>query len=192
MAPKANWQKSRSGTRQGGILPRSPQTTQRDARSMKNFLLLPPRRRRRKAIIRGVAAPRQCVALPLRRANTVSSYGWDSLAEPASAAPSSLRHRACRSLPRLADQTANGLARLRAFAHPIFGPRQIEMGIIRHLLRVVVADDLDEFAIARAALSRRRRLGNRGGCWCLRGGDGCRLPYALSALSGAGVETVGG
>src|SRR5204863_6668934 len=49
------------------------------------------------------------------------------------------------------DQTADGVGRLRAFTNPIFGAIEFQRAVVPRLLRIVRADDLDEFAVARAA-----------------------------------------
>src|SRR6266566_2487354 len=49
------------------------------------------------------------------------------------------------------NQTADRVGRLRAFADPVFGPIQFQRAVVSGFLRIVRADDLDKFSIARAA-----------------------------------------
>ena len=49
------------------------------------------------------------------------------------------------------NQTADGVGRLRAFADPVFGPIQFQRAVVIGFLRIVGADDLDKFSVARAA-----------------------------------------
>ena len=51
----------------------------------------------------------------------------------------------------LLDQTAHRIGRLRAFADPIFDPIELQRAVVPGLLRIVGADDLDKFSVARAA-----------------------------------------
>src|ERR1041385_2079290 len=59
------------------------------------------------------------------------------------------RHRS--RFVRLPDETGHGIARLRALAHPIPRPLQIQRHIVALLERLVGAEFLDTFAIARTA-----------------------------------------
>ena len=49
------------------------------------------------------------------------------------------------------DQAANRIGRLRAFADPIFDSFNIQRAIVTGFFRIVRADDLDKFSVARTA-----------------------------------------
>ena len=51
----------------------------------------------------------------------------------------------------LFDQAAHSVGRLSAFVDPVFGAFNIERTVLTGLLRIVGADDFDEFPVARAA-----------------------------------------
>ncbi len=51
----------------------------------------------------------------------------------------------------LLDQAAHSVGRLGAFGDPVFGAFHIERTVLTGLLRIVRADDFDEFPVPRAA-----------------------------------------
>ena len=63
-----------------------------------------------------------------------------------------IRRRLKRQLfSRLFDEAGDGLARLRAFANPVFGAVEVDLAIVAFFQRLIRADFLDEPAIARTA-----------------------------------------
>src|SRR5438132_1571721 len=81
---------------------------------------------------------------------------WSASAIHYSTTPS-LQHPASglrgllRDLLRLLDQAADGVRGLRAMADPVSDAVEVEVPVLPRLFRIVVADLLDEFAVARAA-----------------------------------------
>ena len=63
----------------------------------------------------------------------------------------SFRGRAGDLLFIFLNQAANGVGRLCAFIDPIFGAIEFQCAVVTRLFRIVSADYLDEFSIARAA-----------------------------------------
>src|SRR4051812_45645015 len=55
-------------------------------------------------------------------------------------------------LAHLLHEAAHGVARLGTVLHPVVHPGEIDVGVGAFLLWIVVPDDLDELAVARAAL----------------------------------------
>ena len=59
--------------------------------------------------------------------------------------------RSCGLLPVFLDQTANRIRWLRAVRQPMFHAIEFQRAVMPGLLRIVGADDFDEFAVARIA-----------------------------------------
>src|SRR5688500_16005724 len=64
----------------------------------------------------------------------------------------SLLRRRYFLLARFLDDAAHGIGRLGAVLDPVVDARQIDVRVVARLLRIVVAHELDELPITRAAL----------------------------------------